>query len=43
MAANPQPVVGDEAQGSYRGWAIGGAVIVAVFAVGLGLWIRFHG
>jgi hypothetical protein len=35
--ANPES---DE--GSYAGWYIGGALIVAVIAVGLGLWFVYH-
>jgi hypothetical protein len=34
------PVEGE--QGSYAGWYIGVAIIVAVFAVGIGLWFVYH-
>ena len=43
MKADNKRVVGGEEPGSYRGWAIGAGVILGVFAVGLALWIRFHG
>jgi hypothetical protein len=43
METVTKPVPNDEELGSYRGWAIGGGVIVAVLFVGLGLWFWFHG
>jgi hypothetical protein len=32
----------DEDRGAYIGWLAGGLVIVAVLAVGAGLWFHYH-
>ncbi len=46
MTANPQraptPPDPEGEVGSYAGWYIGGAVIVVVLAVGIGLWFVYH-
>jgi hypothetical protein len=43
LTATSTPRAADSERGSYRGWAIGGGVIVAVLAIGLSLWFIYHG
>jgi hypothetical protein len=40
--ASPPPTPLDDDRGAYTGWLVGGLIILAVLAIGGGLWFHYH-